>query len=220
MNREAAIISRDMYTSYHPSRSDCYHWKDEESGSPHIIPPTERRSGRGHKRTLSDKFKSLFSPSPSKALSATLLDDRKDQGRMCETAVIEVEEIPERIGVYDESDLPTLSAIYPQPDEAEDLIRGRIDENDRDAMLGVTEGPDRPYRSPGTASFLVHRMDRNAEEAGDKVQKRETKATRRNTFGVEDTRAGHACASSLSGSEESNMSSGQGEADDEMSSSE
>lgn len=259
LNREAVVIAREVYTSYQPRPGDTqwglYNGREmttprrtelendsERDGhrgdiSPHMIDPRQRISGRGHKRTLSDKFKALFSPSPPRPTFGQLM--HHGEGRLNHVLVSEdppesqVKERGERAKVFDGSDLPTLSATYPQPVETLHLdqpipidpgytSKERETEADR---LGISS-PDRPYRSPGTASFLVHRdydtSGVNHEAVGRRWQ-RGPWDRKRDTFGVWwSDRAGHGhcdddgASSSLASGSCVTGTSEEGEADDEM----
>lgn len=181
MRREAVIISDGMYTSYQPDRLD---WGTRDTSqndgaisapSPtRIIPSTSRPSGRGHKRTISDKFKSLFSPSPPRPPHIQLSTSSPAPS----AALVLPEEDLERIPMNDESDIPTYSATYPQPDDPFYLAVPHTP-----ALTEAAGQPGRPYRSPGTASFVVSREE---DIWGVSAQGGEAdeNAARRNTFGV------------------------------------
>jgi hypothetical protein len=76
----------------------------------------------------------------------------------------------------DESDIPTYSATYPQPDDPFYLAVPHT-------PAFIAGQPGRPYRSPGTASFVVSREEEiwGRLERGDEA---DANAARRNTFGV------------------------------------
>lgn len=147
--------------------------KEEGVGSPSgVIPPSSRPSARGHKRTLSDKFKSLFSP-PIRIPRIQIA-----------SPPVEMAGTFERVPIYDDSDVPTYSATYPQPDDPFSLAVP--------LTSGLEAGqrrPKRPYRSPGTASFTVNRERHiwtqgqgGVHELGPRAM--DENAARRNTFGV------------------------------------